>query len=208
MRKTLAFAVAALATHSASANIRISEWMYQGTDGEYFEIVNLGPISVDLAGWSFDDSDRVPGSMSLTDLGVLAPNQAAVVTEATAAVFRAAWGLTTANKVLGENTNNLGRSDEINIYDNTGTLVDRLTYGDQTFSGTIRTQNKSGWNTPAGTTPWGNVTSAWKLSSVGDAQHSWASIGGDVGSPCVFVPTPGTAVLAGLGLLAASRKRR
>lgn len=208
MRKTLAFAALALAAHSASANIRISEWMYQGTDGEYFEIVNLGPISVDLSGWSFDDADRVPGAMSLSDLGILAPNQAAVVTEATAAAFRTAWGLTTAHKVLGENVNNLGRSDEINIYDNTGTLVDRLTYGDQTFSGTIRTQNKSGWNTPAGTTPWGNVTTAWKFSVVGDSQQSKASVGGDIGSPCVFVPTPGTVMLAGFGLLAASKKRR
>ena len=41
------------------------------------------------------------------------------------------------------NTNNLGRDDEINIF-NGATLVDRLTYGDQTFPGTIRTQGKSG----------------------------------------------------------------
>ncbi len=47
-------------------------------------------------------------------------------------------------KVVGENAANLGRADEINLFDANGTLIDRLTYGDQRFAGTIRAQNRSG----------------------------------------------------------------
>ncbi|MCC6425476.1 MAG: hypothetical protein IT435_01515 [Phycisphaerales bacterium] len=86
-------------------------------------------------------------------------------------------------------------------------LVDRLTFGDQNFPGTIRTQNISGWNTPVGTTPWGNVDATWVLSTVGDAQNSYTSAHGDIGNPGTCVPAPGAALLASIGALFAGRCR-
>jgi predicted extracellular nuclease len=208
MRTILAVAAAAFVAQSADAGIRISEWMYQGANGEFIEIVNIGSTPVDLTGWSFDDDSRSAGTVDLSSLGTLAPGQAAVITEATDAAFRAAWGLSAGVKVFAENGTNLGRADEINIYDASDTLVDRLTYGDQNFAGTVRTQNKSGWNSPVGTTPWGNVTPSWVLSAPGDAQGSWTSTGGDVASPGTYVPAPGAFALAGLATFVAGRRNR
>jgi uncharacterized protein len=208
MKTVLAMAAVGAAAMSASANIRITEWMYAGANGEFVEITNIGAAPISLSGWSFDDDSRVAGTLSLASLGTLAVGESAVITEATDAAFRAAWGLSPAVKILAGNTTNLGRNDEINIYDASNLLVDRLTYGDQTFAGTIRTQNKSGWNTPVGSGPWGNVTTDWVFSAVADAQNSVTSTGGDIGSPGSYVPAPGAIAILGFAGLAMSRRRR
>ncbi len=77
--------------------------------------------------------------------------------------------------------NNLARNDEINLFDGSDLLVDRLTYGDQTFPGTIRTQNASG-QTCLETIGQDDVA-GWVRSTVGDAQGSFAATSGDVGTP-------------------------
>ena len=191
----------------ASAAIRITEWCYSGNDGEFIEFTNMGPGPVDMTGWSFDDDSRAPGSTDLSAFGIVAPNQSVILTEILANDFRANWSLPLGIKIIGSNANNLARNDEINIYDASSSLVDRLTFGDQNFPGTIRTQNKSGWNIPVGAGPWGNVNSTWKLSAVGDAQNSTAGAHGDIASPGRFVPSPGTLTLAGLAGLVARRRR-
>lgn len=208
MKSVTALIVAGTLVSSASAGIRISEWMYQGANGEFFELVNVGVAPIDMTGWSYDDDSRLPGTVDLSSFGVVNPGEAIVVTEADESAFRAAWNLAASVKVYGGLTVNLGRNDEINIYDAGDNLVDRLTYGDQSFPGTIRTLNKSGWNTPVGTMPWGNVTTDWVFSAVGDAQDSWASSGGDIGSPGTFIPSPGAAALAMIGLAGMGRRRR
>ena len=65
-----------------------------------------------------------------------------VVTEATAANFKAKWGIGTTEPdavVLGGWNQGLGNGDEINVYDNTNSQVDRLTY-----TSALRTQGKTG----------------------------------------------------------------
>jgi hypothetical protein len=169
--------------------IRITEYMYDGAPGEYIEITNVGDAAIDLTGWSFDDSSRQPGSFSLSSLGIIQPNESAIITEVTPAVFRTTWYLPSTVKVAGGNSQNLGRSDEINIYDASNTLVDRLTYNDQSMPSTIRTQNTSGWaereNLGA------NTISTWKLSTANDAQNSYLSTTGNLGNPGgYFIPLP------------------
>lgn len=212
----LALGLGALAA-AAQAQVQITEWMYNGNGatGEYIEFTNLGSSAVDFSGWSFDDSSREAGSVSLSALGVLAPGQSVILTEATAEDFRAAWGLSGSVAVLGGNTNNLGRSDEINLYDATGTLVDRLTYGDNTYAGTIRAQNISGNPSTLAALQTQTIDASWQLAAVGDSFGSRASTLGDVGNPGSFtlaVPEPSSyaMLLAGLGLvgLVASRRRQ
>lgn len=203
-----AVTASALLAQAAAAEIRITEWMYQGAEGEFIEITNIGGAPIDLTGWSFDDDSRAPGTVDLSSLGVLAPGQSGVIAELDGALFRAAWGIDPAVPILGSNSVNLGRADEINIYDASATLVDRLTYGDQNFPGTIRTQNVSGWAFVSGPGPFGNVTPSWVLSTVADAQGSVASVGGDIGSPGRYVPAPGAVALAGLAGLMSARRRR
>jgi hypothetical protein len=168
-------------SNPCTPQIRISEFAYSAGSGEFIEFTNVGTAAVDLTGWSFDDSGRVPGETDLSPLGVLAAGESAILTEAVADTFRTAWGLCPAAKVLGGNSNNLGRSDEINLYDADDALIDRLTYGDQTFPGTIRTENASGWVDDAGLGA--NAIAQWLLSTAGDAEGSIASATGDIGSP-------------------------
>jgi len=204
-----------LMASAVQAQIQITEWMYNGNGatGEYIEFTNLGSSAVNLNGWSFDDSSRTAGSMSLSALGVLAPGQSVILTEATEEDFRAVWGLSNSVMVLGGNINNLGRSDEINLYDASGTLVDRLTYGDTVFPGTIRAQNSSGNPSTLAALQTQAVDSSWQLAVVGDSFSSKASTLGDVGNPGVFalaVPEPSSyaMLLAGLGLVGAMARRR
>jgi predicted extracellular nuclease len=209
----LALAASALLFHAAqaSANVRITEWMYSGGGGEFIEFTNLGGSAVDFTGWSYDDDSRTPGVFSLTGFGVVAAGETVVITEDNASAFRTDWNLAASVKVLGGYTNNIGRADEINLFDNSGALVDRLTYGDNAFPGTIRTQNASG--RPGSVAALGaNNVSLWVLSTVGDVEGSYRSLKNDIGSPGITaaIPEPETYALflAGLGLLGVAAKRR
>jgi len=173
---------------STLPNIRITEYMYDGDDGEFIEIVNLDDEPVDLTGWSFDDDNATPGTFDLTAFGVLEPGEVAIITEAPAEAFRLAWSLPQSLKIIGDlglpNGNTLGRNDAINLYDADGKVVDQLIYGDQVFKGSIRTQNISGWSEGPGLGA--NDPYAWILSTIGDAQGSFAAGTGEIGSPGAF----------------------
>jgi len=215
-RKTLlslalgaALSVSAVA---ASAQMRITEWMYNGS--EFVEFTNVGASAINMAGWSYDDDSRTPGGFDLSGFGIVAAGQSVIMAEDSAADFRTLWNLAASVMVLGGNAANLGRNDEINLY-NGATLVDRLTYGDQNFPGTIRTLNISGRPMTAAALG-ANDVSQWQLSVVGDVEGSFASVGGAfIGSPgatsfVTAVPEPGVygMLLAGLALLGFSARRR
>jgi hypothetical protein len=205
MRSIWLGALVLCAATEASAQMRITEWMYSGGSGEFIEFTNVGNAPVDLTGWSYDDDSRLPGVFLLTPLGVVQPGQSVVITEATAAAFRSEWSLPMSVGVLGEYTNNLGRNDEINLFDSSGTLADRLTYGDQTFLGSIRTQSISG--NPATPAALGaNDVYQWVLSAGGDAFGSYVSTFGSIGNPGVYVPEPAGLLTLALGGLLIRRR--
>lgn len=217
-RSLLTAALAAGSALSAHANVQITEWMYSGNGGEFIEFTNVGSAPVDFTGWVYDDESRFNsvalGGFSLSGFGIVAPGESVVLTESTVTAFRSAWALPAGVKVVGGFTNNLGRNDEINLFNASGALVDRLRYGDSNYvPGTIRTQNVSGNpGTVADLAPF-IVTTGWVLSSAGDAFGSYLAPGGDVGNPGRFVlvvPEPGTVAmtLAGLALVAGIARRR
>jgi predicted extracellular nuclease len=214
MIRKIAACIAALlmvwSQQQAGAQVRITEWMYDGAGGEFFELTNMGLAPVSLNSWSYDDDSRLPNIFDLSPLGTLAPGESAVVTEAVEAAFRTAWSLAPTVKVLGGYTNNLGRNDEINIYDDLDVLVDRLTYGDQNIPGTIRTQGRSG--NPISLAALGaNDAHLWELSNaLGDVHGSYFSTGGAQGNPGFYsaVPEPTSLVLGGLSMLATLAIRR
>ncbi len=156
--------------------IQLTEFMYSGNHGEFAEFTNRSATPIELSGWVVkDDQLGLPG-FALAPLGVLQPGESFVVTDAIAADFRAAWNLPASAKVLGQmgavgvGGSNLGRSDQIHIFDQNGILIDRLFFGDQTFTGTIRTQNFSG-QAPCSALGQ-NVIASWQLSAVGDSYGS------------------------------------
>lgn len=203
----LAACSAAPASAANIYNVYITEWMYNGD--EFIEFTNLGPTAVDFTGWSFDDDSRAAGTVSLSAFGIVESGKSVILSEADAATFIASWGLTGVS-VIGGNGANLGRNDEINLYDASNTLVDRLTFGDQNIPGTIRTQDISG-NATSFAALGSNDVSQWALSVAGDAYGSYTSTFGYVANPgsTNFAPVPvpaaawllfsGLAGLAGIG---------
>jgi hypothetical protein len=159
--------------------------MYSGLNGEFIEFTNMSGEPVDMTGWTFDDDHALPGAFALGGFGLVQPGESVVLTETAAEAFRTAWGLAAGVKIIGglgiSAGNNLARNDEINLFDPSGAVMDRLTYGDQTFAGTIRTQNRSG-QAPRDAVGQNDVA-AWVRSESGDAFGSWASALGDVGTP-------------------------
>jgi hypothetical protein len=210
MRHLLCAAIVLAATTAAQAQMRITEYMYQSTfgtgiDGEFIEFANVGNTPIDMAGWSFDDSSQNPGTVDLSAFGVVQPGEAVILTEVTDADFRFNWGLSAGIDVIGLLTANLGRADEINLYDATNTLVDRLTYDDETFAGTHRARDISAWGfNGLGT----NDITQWQASALGDMQSPWFSSVGELASPGLFVPEPGTLALLTVGAVGLIRRRR
>ncbi|MBQ1765800.1 MAG: FxDxF family PEP-CTERM protein [Aquincola sp.] len=211
MKTTLSLLLAlAAGTAQAAPSVAITEWMYKGGVGEFVEFTNLGNAPVSLVGWSFDDDSRLAGVLNLSAFGTLAAGESVLITETEADVFRADWGLAASVKVIGNYTNNLGNGDEINLFNASGTLVDRLTY-DKTTVVTSEVSGRPGSFTVLGA----NQVSGWVLSAVGDSEGSWRSAAGSIGSPgrtqfASPVPEPETyaLMLAGLAAVGWLARRR
>ncbi|MCU0688176.1 MAG: lamin tail domain-containing protein [Phycisphaerales bacterium] len=184
--------VLALPLSEASAQVRITEFMSEGQGDigsgnggrrqrEFFELTNLGPTAVDTSAWSFNDNNINDPHFFGTVIQSIAPGESVILTQMTAADFRAWWNLPSSVQVysIGQ-TSNLGNADMINIYnsntqDNT-TLVDTLAYlADARGSGISR-------NRPFGGT--GQALNVdWVASILGDSYGSVLS-----GAPGVFAP--------------------
>jgi hypothetical protein len=193
----------------ANAEMYITEWMYSGNGGEYVEFTNVGNVAIDMTGWSYDDDSNIPGVLNLSAFGIVQPGESVVITEDSAADFRNDWGLDASVKIIGNYTNNLGRNDQINLYNNLNALVDRLTYGDETFAGSIRTQEISGNFAFADLgLNFADPHNAF-FSQAGDIFGSWQSANGDFGNPGVYVvPAPTALALLGFGAASTRRRRR
>jgi len=176
-----------LSAGKATAQIRITEYEYSGNGvaGEFIEFTNVGASAINMTGWTFDDGDQLDGPRTdLSDFGIVAPGQSVILSETDAATFKTKWSLGPSIVVIGSNMNNLGRNDTIHIWDNTNTIVDQLDYGDQTFPGTIRAQNQSGW--PCSDVVGSNQIGRWRLAQPGDQQGSSNSTEFNIGSPGAY----------------------
>jgi predicted extracellular nuclease len=174
-----------------AADIASTEWMYSPVDGtgEYFELTNVGNSPIDLTGWSQDDNNRVPGTHPLDAFGVVLPGESVFGTEGSdLGLFRTYWKFSASVKIIAHgSSDNIGRSDEINLYDNVGTPIDRLTYSDQDIGG-LRTQGTSA-NIELSELFLNHANLA-VASLVGDSYLSYRGGGGagDLGNPGLYTP--------------------
>jgi predicted extracellular nuclease len=199
MKKLVSLLVLVLAVNTMATTIQITEWMYKGTNGEFIEFTNVGSTAVDMTGWSYSDTDRMPGDLDLSAFGMIAPGQSVILTDTAVSTFKTAWNLGTAVKIIGSNSNsNLGRADEIHLYNATGIEVDSLIFDDQTGKGP-RTENKS-CTIPQADFALTTASSSWALSAVG-VNGSWKSSGNDIGNPGYnnyTIPEPATLIILGI----------
>jgi hypothetical protein len=167
--------------------VRVTEYMYTGEGDEYVELTNTSDAPIDLAGWSLDDKSGVAGTFDLSGIGLLTPGASAVVTDGDAIDFKNDWGLG-ATSVLGDNAvAKLGRNDAVYLFDAAGVVQDRFAYGDEDYPGSPKADGVGAW--PCADALGESDPHSWALSAQGDAQGSWTSGQGDLGSPGVFVPS-------------------
>ncbi|WP_223693998.1 lamin tail domain-containing protein [Leifsonia poae] len=177
------------ATAAPTEGLRITEFSYGGLasgahgDGEYTELTNLSPTPIDLSGWVFETGTTATaaGGLPLAPLGTVAPGQSVIVTDLTAAEFRTEWSLGSSVKVLDNNkahTLNKGPNG-IHIFDPSGAEVDSLTY-----NGFLSAKGKAAWVDAAHVGGKADVAAGgWTIATSGDAEHSYASATGSIGSP-------------------------
>ena len=172
-------------TFGSSGGMRITEWSYSADSGEFVEFTNMSNDPVDMTGYSYDDNNAVAGSFDLSSLGTVAPGESVVITQSPEADFRSAWSLDASVKIIGElgeiTGNNLGRSDQINLFDSGANLIDRLSYSDEDYEGSIRTRDASG-QACLDFIGQDDVL-GWVLSEAGDQFGSFAAVTGEFGTP-------------------------
>ena len=168
--------------------IRITEFSYggltagaSGGDGEYVELTNIGDAAQDLSGWTYDNKTATAATgLSLSSLGSVAPGESVIVTDLSAAEFRAEWGLLDTVKVLSNGkTHTLDKGpNSIHVYDGSGTEVDSVSY----VSGFESAKGLGAW-VDAGHVGAKADTTGWTVATADDSEGSWASVHSAVGSP-------------------------
>ncbi|MFH2000756.1 MAG: lamin tail domain-containing protein [Planctomycetota bacterium] len=167
-------------TKSASTQLRITEFMFNGCGGEFIELTNVGHGPIDMSGWSYDDASQHPGTVDLSGFGIIEAGESVILTEDDASEFMNDWGLVNV-KVLRYTSGSLGENDQINIYSPTDQLIDCLSFGPDNHPGAVSANNHSAFPVTAdiGTD---NIY-RWLLSRDGDVQLSYPSANNDIGNP-------------------------
>jgi len=168
----------------AAGQVRITEYMYSGLDGEFVELTNVSNLPVDLQNWSIDDQSAIPGTYDLSLVGILDVGESILVTDRIASNFVANWSLSGVTVLGGNAIASLGRNDAIHLFDAAGATVDVLAYGDEDFPGSLRARNASAHGCDAALGR--NDVYRWTLAEAGDPWGSTTSLNGDVGSPGTF----------------------
>jgi uncharacterized protein YjiK len=191
--------VAAVAASAAPRVIvsEVSPWSSGGSAyaADWFEITNTGAATVDLTGWTVDDSSNALGSsVALSGVGKLAPGQSAIFVEGTAATvaaFTSAWfGASApagfkAGFYSGAGIGLSTSGDEVNLFDAGGAHVTGIAFGTSTTGRTF--DNTAGAGAISGARP---VVSTLSAAGVNGA----FTVGAETGSPGFAAVSPPLAV--------------
>ena len=144
LNSSLLAAVATLLTAGASvahAQVRITEiapWGSASTtpyQTDWFELTNFGDATVDLTGWSMDDSSNGSAKVALSGISSIAAGETVIFTETAAtASFLSTWfgdqapaGLQIGN-YTGKGVGLSQSGDAVNIYNASGDLHAEAAY--------------------------------------------------------------------------------
>ena len=194
-----------------SAQLRITEVMSNSNhsdtaaNGDWFEITNTGSTAINVAGYSFDDDDRLAGASGGFPAYVLQSGASMIVlNEASNTTFRSLWNLDLPIRVIANaeisNFPGLGSAgDEVNLFNNSGGLIDRFTFGAATEGFSFAKYN-DGQSVPGGLSS-NSVLGAYESDDPSDDVAS-PGISSDVPAPLppFFVMPFQTSVIAGSSL--------
>ncbi len=196
----------------ASADIRITEVSAYGSGNspfaaDWIELTNFSVAAVDITGWRFDDDSAAFASgVALSGVTSIAAGESVVFLNSTTATtnFINAWFGGTAPSGLqfgtytGSGSGLSTGGDQVNIYNNTGTLITGVAFGASPAINFATFDNSVG-----------NAGTIGQLSVIGTNGAFAYTLGAftETGSPGI-IPAPGAAALLGLGGLLAARRRR
>ena len=125
---------------STQAQILITEVNSNGAGGDFFEIYNAGPTTIDLTNWRWTDRDLRAWSTGFTiNSSSLSAGEAAVIpvasgsaggTPTAIATFKSSWGLSDSVKLIGYSGAGagLGSGDGVLLFNSSGNLAASLIY--------------------------------------------------------------------------------
>lgn len=181
-------------------------------NGDWFELTNTGPLSLSIAGWSWDDNSVTPGSANFGSLTSIAAGQSVIFTEETVgdeSTWRTNWGILPGVTVMNLGSGvfqGLGAGgDQVNIYNASNAFVTGVTFGTATAEFSFE------WDTAGVSLGLSAIGQNGAFQAALNGQTTGAGPGVDVGSPgVVAVPEPSAVVAlgGGMGMLLALRRRK
>ncbi len=131
-------------TATANAELAITEIMSDsdhvgGTDGDWWELTNTGPVSIDLTGYSWDDNDQQAGQNVFGNI-TIGPGESIIIlndTGSSTALWKSEWPLASGVNVYGRSHfiggfPGIGSSDDVVLFDTGNVLVTAVTYPSRT----------------------------------------------------------------------------
>jgi hypothetical protein len=219
--RTVVATLALAASMGAQAQLRITEVAPYASGNtpfgaDWIELTNFGSSALTIDGWRLDDnSNSFAASVPMLGISSIAPGESVIFLECAAGCaaingFRNYWGAPVAGLQIGTYSGagvGLGTGgDAVNIFDSTGQVLARVSFGASTVGRTF--DNSAGLDNVV-------ITALSALGTNGAFQSVGSLSGGatglDIGSPGVSaIPEPATLALwlAGLagGGLAARRR--